>query len=216
MYRDAAQTPAVISNTMNTSQSPSRGTVTPSMIVTGSRGRIASTRRSELSSNRRSINDVKTMTSPMLATTLASAGARYSGRNTSVVHEQSHESRRQQRQPEGPPDPDIVSEVIPVREARNGERIGPLAQVGVDVGRPGGHRPVAEVHQTGPLIGHHETEAERRDDGGGPGSEEDEEQVVSHRGVVWTTSQQIEGVECLVARDGLDGALADVRRRPGS
>ena len=83
MYRDEIHTAVVISNTMNTSQSPSRGTVTPSMIVTGSRGRIGSTRRPALSSKRRSINDVKTMTSPILATTLASAGARYSGRNTS-------------------------------------------------------------------------------------------------------------------------------------
>ena len=84
MYRDEIHTAAAISSTMNASQSPSRGTVTPSMIVTGSRGRIVSTRRPALSSNRRSINDVNTMTRPMLATTLASAGARYKGRNTSV------------------------------------------------------------------------------------------------------------------------------------
>ena len=83
MYRDETHTTPVINNTIAINHNPSRGTVRSEVIVTGSRGRIASTRRPELSANRRWISDVKTITSPMLATTLASAGARYSGRNTS-------------------------------------------------------------------------------------------------------------------------------------
>ncbi len=181
MYRDASHTAVAISSTTNTSQSPSRGTVTPSMNVTGSRGRMASTRRPALSSKRRSINDVNTITIPILATTLANAGCPIQRPEHQLVDDQPHQGRRQQREPEGPPDPDVLTEVIPVRKARNRERVGPLAQLRIDVPRPRGHRPVAEVDQTGPLIGHHETEAERRDDRAGPGPEENEEEVVSHR-----------------------------------
>ena len=65
------------------SHRPSRGIVRSSVIVTGSRGRIGSTRRLVLSANRRSTSEVKMITRPTLATIFASAGACRSGLNTS-------------------------------------------------------------------------------------------------------------------------------------
>ena len=83
VYRDAAHTAAATAMTTTASHNPSRGTVSPSAMVTGSRGRIAPTRMLESPANRRSISEMNTITKPMLATTLARAGARNSGRNTS-------------------------------------------------------------------------------------------------------------------------------------
>ena len=72
-----------ITITITASQRPSRGTVRSPAIVTGWRGRMGSTRIVVLSANRRSTSDMKTIVNPTLATTLASAGAARSGRNTS-------------------------------------------------------------------------------------------------------------------------------------
>ena len=121
-----------------------------------------------------------------------------------LVDDQPHQRCSEQCEQECPPDPDVATEVIPVRKTRYGERVGTLTQLGVDVARPGGHRPIGEVHQAGALIRHHETEAERRDDRAGPGSEEDEEQIVSHRVAERATSQIVSGVERLEPWDRLD------------
>ena len=77
MNRCVAQTAAATSTTMPSSHRPPRGTVTSDMIVTGSRGRIGSTRRPALSGKRLLISEMNTMTKPILATSLARA------RNTS-------------------------------------------------------------------------------------------------------------------------------------
>ena len=100
--RENAQTAAAMNTTMPASQRPSRGTVTPSAKVTGSRGRIASTRSPAVVGEARSIREMNTITRPMLATTFASAGARSSGRNTAKNTTRPEHHRREQRERTSP------------------------------------------------------------------------------------------------------------------